>query len=318
MICHLIQTTLKRPHRPFPGFAALLVLAALLSGLLVPGLGRAQAVGPAEVCEWAALQAARETGVPADILMALTLTETGRRLDGQLRPWAWSVNAGGQGHWFDDPQSAIRFVEDRVAQGQSNLDLGCFQLNWRWHGENFGSASQMFDPLENARYAARFVGELYLESGDWRTAAGRFHSRTQVYAERYLTRFDSLRLMVQKGSYEGLSPLAASYSYAMLGSGGRGNGRGRGTRRGSGGQGAQDAGWSGQMPRERVMLLGGPLGSEGTNQPASLAVIAHRLDRPFSGAGRPLIETRGRGALIGARAQPPPLDGGDPSYLAEP
>ena len=37
---------------------------------------------PAAVCEWAAMTAAAEMGVPPDILGALTLTETGRRRGG--------------------------------------------------------------------------------------------------------------------------------------------------------------------------------------------------------------------------------------------
>lgn len=139
----------------------------------------ALALPSAEICEWAAQQAAQESGVPVDILGALTLTETGRRMDGVVRPWAWSANSEGEGTWFDDPDTAIAFAEDRVAQGRLNLDIGCFQLNYRWHGENFASVAQMFDPLENARYAARFVRQLYTETGDWRIAAGAFHSRTQ-------------------------------------------------------------------------------------------------------------------------------------------
>ncbi|AGT09609.1 hypothetical protein JCM7686_2541 [Paracoccus aminophilus JCM 7686] len=294
MLRQLIQFALTRPYRPVLGLAALVAL------LIAPGLARAQAAGPAEVCEWAAMQASRETGVPPDILMTLTLTETGRKLNGALRPWAWSVNVGGEGHWFEDPQSAIRFVEDRVAQGQSNLDLGCFQLNWRWHSQNFTSATQMFDPLENARYAARFVSDLYLESGNWRMAAGNFHSRTQVYSDRYLARFDTLRRMVQDGDYDGLSPPAAYNTFAAVD-----------TRR------------RGRVPRERVMLLGAPLGSEVSGITPSLAVFADRPDRPLIGATGALIDMNGRGALIGnARAAligaraPPDLS--DLPELAEP
>src|SRR5690606_34602257 len=81
--------------------------------------GAAWAVGdpadqPAAICEWAALTAAAEAGVPPDIMGALTLTETGRRRGGIVRPWAWSVNAAGAGSWFDDPAEALAFAEERV------------------------------------------------------------------------------------------------------------------------------------------------------------------------------------------------------------
>ena len=189
-----------------------LCLAALGAFLLWAPVGHASAAQPAEVCEWAAQQAAAESGVPADILGALTLTETGRRLDGVVRPWAWSVNAEGAGSWFDNPTEALAFARDRIAQGRRNLDVGCFQLNVRWHGENFQDVSQMFDPLENARYAARFLTDLHRETGDWRKAAGAFHSRTPQFANKYLTRFDELRSTLKKRGFSGMTGAPETYN----------------------------------------------------------------------------------------------------------
>lgn len=249
----------------------------MLALCLLPGLRPAVALPSADVCEWAAQQAAQESGVPVDILGALTLTETGRRLDGLVRPWAWSANAEGEGTWFDDPASAITFAEDRVAQGRTNLDIGCFQLNYRWHGENFSSVAQMFDPLENARYAARFVSQLHAETGDWRAAAGAFHSRTPAYAQRYLARFDTLREMLRARGFQGMSGSPETYnSFASIESGQR------------------------QRVRERVMLLGAPMGSARTGLPGSLAVLA---------SGRPLLGATG-GPMIAVRAVAPGPDAG--------
>ncbi|WP_347268733.1 hypothetical protein [Paracoccus sp. (in: a-proteobacteria)] len=233
--------------------------------LALTGL-RAAALPAAEVCEWAAAQAAEEAGVPPEILGALTLTETGRRMEGVVRPWAWSANAEGEGTWFDDPVSAIAFAEDRVAQGRTNVDIGCFQLNYRWHGGNFASVAQMFDPLANARYAAGFVRRLYAETGDWRTAAGAFHSRTPANAQRYLARFDSLHRMLAERGFQGMTASPESYnSFASVNSGQR------------------------QQVRERVMLLGAPMGSQVTGRPGSLAVLA---------SGRSPLAPKGRGPLV--------------------
>lgn len=214
----------------------------------------------ADVCEWAAAQASRESGVPVDILAALSLTETRRRVDGAVRPWAWSANSEGAGQWFDDPESAIAFAEGRVRDGRYNLDIGCFQLNYRWHGENFSSVRQMFDPLENARYAARFVSQLYAESGDWRTAAGAFHSRTASNANRYLARFDTLHAMLKDRGPLNLTDSPGTYnSFAAVQP-------------------------SRKRAREKLMLLGAPLGSVNEGGRGSLAVVG--------GA---------RGGLMGAR-----------------
>lgn len=174
-------------------FFLLLIICLALAGPAAARLRAPQAADPAQICEIAAMRAAAEYGVPPDIMIALTLTETGRRLDGRTRPWAWSVNAAGKGSWFGDAAEALAFAEDEVARGQNNVDIGCFQVNYRWHGENFTGVAAMFDPMTNARYAADFVRRLYAETGDWRRAAGAFHSRRPANSARYLAQFDQLR-----------------------------------------------------------------------------------------------------------------------------
>ena len=75
------------------------------------------------------------------------------------------------------------------ARGAVSFDVGCFQINFRWHGENFDSVEQMFDPAANSDYAARFMAELYAETRDWTRAAGYYHSRTPEFHNRYSARF---------------------------------------------------------------------------------------------------------------------------------
>ncbi len=144
--------------------------------------------GTANLCEAAALRASQAEGVPLDLLRAISLAESGRRLDGALAPWPWTVNMEGEGRWFSDPQSLLKWVRSRQAEGARSFDLGCFQVNHLWHGENFAGLEQMLDPVENALYAARFLKALMAETGSWETAAGHYHSRTPEFADRYRAR----------------------------------------------------------------------------------------------------------------------------------
>lgn len=146
----------------------------------------------AAICDAAALRGAETGDAPADILRALTRTETGRKLEGKLRPWPWTVNMEGEGFWFDTREEALAFVRKRHDAGAVSFDVGCFQVNFRWHGEAFDSIADMFDPVLNARYAAHFLSELKREGGDWRAAVGRYHSRTPKYANRYKKRFETI------------------------------------------------------------------------------------------------------------------------------
>lgn len=157
-----------------------------------------------DLCLTAARRAAAQYDIPVQIMVSLTLTETGRSKNGDLRPWPWAVNHAGQGHWYDTPDQAISFAHRQVASGDRNFDIGCFQINHRWHGENFQSLEHAFDPMENAIYAAEFLTELHRETGDWIVAASQYHSRTPSVAGQYRARFETILATVADGpSYPG-------------------------------------------------------------------------------------------------------------------
>lgn len=160
-----------------------LIIAILLT------LTQSATANPA-ICDDAARKASRESGVPLSILQAITRIETGRNRGGKTEPWPWTLNEAGHGSWFPNREAAHRHLETALRQGKRNVDIGCFQLNYRWHSQHFTSPAAMLEPLTNARYAARFLRSLYDQSGDWQIATGRYHSGTPEHASRYLARFN--------------------------------------------------------------------------------------------------------------------------------
>ncbi|MFE3836762.1 transglycosylase SLT domain-containing protein [Pseudogemmobacter sonorensis] len=172
----------------FPSLLSLLFALPTANGALADE-------DPADLCLTAARLAAVETGVPHDVLIAIALTETGRAgAGGALRPWPWTLNQAGKSHWFASREEALSHLATVVPQGVSNVDIGCFQLNWRWHNQAFPSSDAMLDPGQNALHAARFLASLHAKSGDWTNAVGRYHSATPELAERYLARFTPILL----------------------------------------------------------------------------------------------------------------------------
>ena len=178
-----------------------------LAALVFLSLAAPPAQARPDLCENAARQAAAEAGVPADVLLAIALTETGRVLDGAVRPWPWAVNLEGRGHWFDSPAQALAFAESALAAGRTGFDLGCFQINWHWHGAHFASPRALLDPLAGARYAAALLAGLAQELGSWDRAAGAYHSRRPHLAARYRARFEAHRAGLA-GRPPGMSPPA--------------------------------------------------------------------------------------------------------------
>jgi len=167
------------------------VVIFLAIGLAALGPGRAaantdRATGhPGDLCTSAAIDAADRHGVPRDIMLAITLTETRRRHRGRSGPWPWTLNIAGRGAYFDAREDALAEAHRAVTRGQRSVDIGCFQLNYRWHGENFASIEAMMAPRGAADYAARWMAELYAETGDWVRAAGHYHSRTPRHGRKY-------------------------------------------------------------------------------------------------------------------------------------
>jgi hypothetical protein len=164
-------------------------LAALLS---LPQAALSQIEDPALLCDSAARSAAEEWAVPTQVMLALTRVETGRKENGILAPWPWVLGLGGEGHWFESEAEAIVFAEQEMSSGTVNMDLGCFQLNLRWHAQGFPDLATMLDPMENARYAAEFLSEKYQDKGNWVDAVAAYHSSTPVYAEAYLGKMEAV------------------------------------------------------------------------------------------------------------------------------
>jgi hypothetical protein len=161
-----------------------LLALVLLAGFATPVM----AATPADLmqmCRNAAIKAADRHGIPREVLVAITLVETRTRRGGASGPWPWTVNVAGKGAWFDSRAAALLHAQQALGRGQKSFDVGCFQLNYRWHGHNFSSIDEMFEPGPSGDYAAQFVKSLHAETGDWIKAAGLYHSRTRKHAVRY-------------------------------------------------------------------------------------------------------------------------------------
>ena len=150
------------------------------------------ALADASLCERAARTAAQETGVSLALLRAIMLAESGRDIGQGRAAWPWTLQSQGQGHWLASADEALATARDLIAAGETNIDLGCFQINLHWHGKAFPSLAAMLDPDTNARYAAGYLQELHAQTGDWRSAAGAYHSRDADRAETYVTRLVAL------------------------------------------------------------------------------------------------------------------------------
>lgn len=142
---------------------------------------------PGALCRAAIRAEEAAAGIPPGLLQAIGRVESGRRdpATGRIAPWPWTINAEGRGHFFQTREEAIAAVRQLQAGGMRSIDVGCMQVNLAAHPNAFPSLEAAFDPVTNARYAARFLSELQATRRDWARSAGNYHSNTPERAESY-------------------------------------------------------------------------------------------------------------------------------------
>lgn len=140
--------------------------------LTLAALGTSICKAEASVCESEIMAAAAKYNVPAGILYSVGLTETGRK--GSLQPYA--MNIEGKAYFETSEQAVLARFSDARAHGAKLIDLGCMQINYHFHGENFASPSEMLEPKKNVEYAARFLANLHARHETWTMAVARYHA----------------------------------------------------------------------------------------------------------------------------------------------
>jgi hypothetical protein len=156
--------------------------------------------GPVDgVCAALARQAERAEGIPAGLVEAVALAESGRWLadEGTTRPWPWTVTAGSESYFFASQGEALRKVHELRREGRSNIDVGCMQINLGYHGDAFASIAEALEPAANVAYGAQFLRKLREETRSWARATARYHSRHpergQAYREKVYRFWEQVR-----------------------------------------------------------------------------------------------------------------------------
>ena len=134
------------------------------------------------VCVREILQAQTSYNIPDNILLGIGLQEAGTRANKQLTVWPWAINAEGKGRLHNTKAIAIVWVARQLDGGMRSIDIGCMQINLRWHPNAFTSLAEGFDPKVNVDYAARLLITHYKETGNWRKAAHRHKPQQECHA----------------------------------------------------------------------------------------------------------------------------------------
>jgi len=176
------------PQRLCLSFMALVlaVVASPAAANSEPGSAGATISSLENTCLAEARRAEILHGIPSGLLQSITRVEAGRKTStGEFMPWQWTLNDRGEGLFFDTREAAMTYLEAAVAKPDHSVDVGCMQVNTKWHLEAFYELADMMDPSQNAEYAAIFLLDLHAAHKSWDEAVKHYHSSDASKNVRY-------------------------------------------------------------------------------------------------------------------------------------
>lgn len=142
---------------------------------------------PWRLCAHEIRRAEQAQHIPALLLGAIAQVESGRWNEEKraIFAWPWTVMAEGRGRYLPTREAAIAEVRALRARGVRNIDVGCMQVNLRYHPDAFATIEEAFDPMRNVTYAAQFLAGLKREKRSWAKAVAHYHSATPALHRPY-------------------------------------------------------------------------------------------------------------------------------------
>jgi soluble lytic murein transglycosylase-like protein len=167
--------------------------------VLTLSISSASAENPSAICEQHLFTAAEAEGVPPGLLYAVALTESGN--GGVLSPFA--INVEGTTVASVSKAEAMQAYELARLEGKRLIDVGCMQVNVYFHRDGFNTLDEMFEPLANITYAAKFLKALHAKHGSWTQAVARYHAgpKNKPAQKRYVCKVLSHLVAMKFGAW---------------------------------------------------------------------------------------------------------------------
>ena len=103
---------------------------------------------PMRICIEEILAAEQRYDIPGNLLLAIGIQEAGREVNNKLVVWPWTANTNGTGTFFGSKLALEAHVRETQARGVRSTDVGCMQINQRWHGDQFASLEEATAPVK--------------------------------------------------------------------------------------------------------------------------------------------------------------------------
>ena len=132
-----------------------------------------------------------QTDIPKGLLLGIGKTEAIRKINNKYIIWPWTINHAGKSLFFDTKKQMTNYVFKNLKRNDFNIDVGCMQINIKWHKYNFKKITDMFEVNPNISYAASFLKQLKNKHGSWDKAIKHYHSSDPKKNNPYLMKVKS-------------------------------------------------------------------------------------------------------------------------------
>ena len=132
-----------------------------------------------------------QTDIPKGLLLGIGKAEAIRKINNKYIIWPWTINHAGKSMFFDTKKQMRNYVSKNLKKNDFNIDVGCMQINIKWHKNNFKKISDMFEIDPNISYAASFLKQLKNRHGSWDEAIKYYHSSDPKKNNPYLIKVKS-------------------------------------------------------------------------------------------------------------------------------
>ncbi len=144
-----------------------------------------------KLCENTIENVELQTDIPKGLLLGIGKAEAIRKIKNKNIIWPWTINHAGKSMFFDTKKQMTNYVFKNLKRNDFNIDVGCMQINIKWHKNNFKKITDMFEVNPNISYAASFLKQLKNKHGSWDKAIKHYHSSDPKKNNPYLIKVKS-------------------------------------------------------------------------------------------------------------------------------
>ncbi len=170
----------------------------IMSFLILVKEAFADNIDKLKLCENTIESVELQTDIPKGLLLGIGKAEAIRKINNKYIIWPWTINHAGKSLFFDNKEQMKNYVFKNLKKNDFNIDVGCMQINIKWHKNNFKKISDMFEVNPNISYAASFLQQLKNKHGSWDKAIKHYHSSDPKKNKPYLIKVKSFWKKVEE------------------------------------------------------------------------------------------------------------------------